>query len=258
MSRCSSSRTSLFTSLLLSILLMSAEAVAATDSEPLEFGYIHLPPFGYTDDEGQPRGYLVELARRVFTAMDQPVSFVQHPAARLYRQMDSGETAFTLAAANLHRLQTTAVEADEPAITLTLTLYRRKDTQPVSDAEQLKGRHVVLMKDYSYGQLGRFFEAESDAMRITEARTHKSALQMIQFGRADYLLNYQTPADTTIAQQGLSGLARDVIGRVEVHFFVSKALENAQALADDWDRHLQKLKQDDRLPSADYYDMMAP
>ncbi|WP_295717887.1 transporter substrate-binding domain-containing protein [uncultured Halovibrio sp.] len=253
-----SSRTSLFMSLLFSILLLSTEASAQTEPEPLEFGYIHLPPFGYTDSEGQSKGYLVELARQVFSAMDQPVRFVQHPATRLYRQIDSGETAFTLAAADLHRLKNTAVEAEEPAITLNLTVYHRKDTQPVSDVEQLKGHHVVLMKGYSYGQLGRFFEAESDAMRITEARTHQSALQMIQFGRADYLLNYQTSADTTIAQHGLTGLESDVIARLDVHFFVSKMLANAQALADDWDQNLRDLKQHDRMPSKETYNIKSP
>jgi len=248
-------RTSLLTPLLLGTLVLSVEAHADKDPEPLEFGYLHLPPFGYTDSEGQSKGYLVELARRVFSAMDQPVRFVQHPASRLYRQIDTGDTAFTLASAELHRLSQTAVEAQEAAITLTLTLYRRKGTPSISQVEQLRGHHLVLLKGYSYGKLGEFFEAGRETIRISEARTHRSALRMIQYGRADYLLDYQTPADLTIAQNGMAGFARDVIGRVPVHFFVSKSLDNAQALADAWDNSLRELKASDRLPTTDYYDM---
>lgn len=252
------SRISLAASLLLGALLLASPVSAETDPEPLEFGYIHLPPFGYTDSDGESRGYLVELTRRVLSAMDQPIRVVQHPATRLYRQIDSGETAFTLAAADLHRLENTAVEANEAAITLTLSLYRRPDTEPVSNIEQLKGHHVVLMKGYSYGDLGRFFEAEGDALRVTEARTHRSALRMIQFGRADYLLNYHAPADTTIEQQGLTGIESDIIKQVDVHFFVSRALDNAQALADEWDRNLRQIKKEGRLPSASSYNIKRP
>lgn len=240
---------------LLGAFLMASPVAANSDGEQLEFGYINLPPFGYTNDEGQSKGYLVTLARRVLKAMDQPALFVQHPAARLYRQLDSGATAFTLGAADLNRLKQSAVESSEPVMRLTLSLYRRKDTEPITKLSQLRDRHVVLMKGYSYGELGSFFEDEADTMQITEARTHNSALRMIQFGRADYLLNYQTPADTTIAQQSLKGLARDVISRVDVHFFVSRSLENAQPLADEWDHHLRALKRNDSLPSMDYYDM---
>ena len=244
---------------LLSSLLLAGPALSqASDQGDLEFGHIHLPPFGYTDSEGESTGYLVELARRVFDSMDQPVRFVQHPATRLYRQIDTGETAFTLASAELHRLSQTAIEAEEAAITLTLTLYRRKGTPAINDVEQLRGQHLVLLNGYSYGKLGEFFEAESDAIRISKARTHRSALRMIHYGRADYLLDYQTPADLTIAQNSMTGLERDVIGRVPVHFFVSKALDNAQALADAWDHNLRKLKASDRLPSRDHYDMGVP
>ncbi|MEQ6884175.1 transporter substrate-binding domain-containing protein [Salicola sp. Rm-C-2C1-2] len=225
---------------------------ASAEAKELEFGYVNLPPFGYTDDEGRSKGYLVALARRVFEGMDQPVRFVQHPATRLYRQMESGETAFTLGAAGLHRLTDTAVESQEPAAKLTIALYRQKSTESISNVNELKDKRVILIKGYTYGQLGRFFEEHRDAMQIIEANGHKSALRMIQFDRADYLLNYQTPAETTIAHHQLNGLDRDIIGQLGVHFFVSRALENAQSLADAWDKQLRALKRNGQLPEADY------
>ena len=239
---------------LLVAALAAPTAASASEGKPLEFGYINLPPFGYTNKEGEHKGYLVDVSRRVFQAMDQPVHFAQRPATRLYRQLDSGRTAFTLGAANLHRLTANAVESSEPAARLTLSLYRRKDTDPISSLSQLRGEHVVLMKGYSYGSLGPFFRKEANATQITEARTHKSALRMIQFRRADYLLNYQIPADTTIARNSLEGLERDVIGRVDVHFFVSEAIEDAQSLVAEWDHHLRRLKRNNALPSMDYYE----
>lgn len=240
---------------LLSTLLVAVPVMAEPDQEPLEFGYINLPPFGFTDNQGRSKGYLVALARRVFEAMDEPVRFIQHPATRLYRQVDSGKTAFTLAAADLNRLNQTAVESSQAAMRLTLALYRRKGTDAITELSQLKDQHVVLMKGYSYGELGSFLEREADNMRITEARSHKSALRMIQFGRADYLLNYQTAADTTIAQERIRGLEREVISEVDVQLFVSRALENAQSLADEWDHHLRSLRRNDQLPPRDYYEM---
>ncbi|XOZ35093.1 substrate-binding periplasmic protein [Halomonadaceae bacterium KBTZ08] len=195
------------------------------------------------------------MSRRVFRAMDQPVTFVQHPATRLYRQLDAGDTAFTLGAAKLQRLADTAIETEEAATTLTLAVYRRKDTEPVSGIESLRGKRLVLMNGYSYSRLGERLEEASDAIQTTEARTHKSALRMIQFGRADYLLNYMTPADTTIARNKLSGLRRDVLTRVDVHLYVSKAVPNARALAREWDQNLKALKRHNQLPHTNYYEM---
>lgn len=241
--------------LLLMVMLMALPASAEPEGTKLEFGYVNFPPFGYTDDDGRSKGYLVALTRRVFQAMDQPVRIVQHPASRLYRQMGSGRTAFTLGAAGLHRLTDTAVESQEPALTLTLVVYHRKGTESISNVQELKGKRVILIKGYSYGKLGRFFEKHADALQIIEARGHKSALRMLEFDRADYLLNYQIPAETTIAKNNLSGFKKDIIGTIDVHFYVSRALENAQSLADAWDDQLQALKRNDRLPSTSYYDM---
>lgn len=251
-----SSRARFFPALvLLNVLFMTLPASGEPQQKPLEFGFIHFPPFGYLDDEGHPEGYLVALSRRVFRAMDQPVTLVQHPATRLYRQLDSGDIAFTLGAAKLQRLADTAIETEEAAKTLTLALYRRKNTEPVSDIESLSGERLVLMSGYSYGRLGKRLEEEGDAIQTIEARTHKSALRMIQFGRADYLLNYMTPADATIAQNKLSGLQRDVLTRVDVHLYVSKAVNNARALARNWDQNLKALKRNNQLPHTDYYEM---
>ena len=234
-------------------LVTTMQVAAEPDQAVPEFGYIDFPPFGYTDSEGHSRGYLVTLSRRIFEAMDQPVRFAQRPASRLYRQIDSGETAFTLGAANLHPLSETAVESNESTLTLAMALYYRDGTEPISDVSELRGERVVLMQGYSYGELGRFFKAESDRIHTTHARTHKSALRMIIHDRADYLLNYQTPADTVIAKNGLAGLKREVIGKIDVHFFASKTLDNARQITKQWDHHLRELKRNDQLPPMDYY-----
>ena len=238
--------------LLITALILAAQ-VAQAKTEPLEFGYIELPPFGYTSDEGEARGYLARLSKRVFRGMDLPVHYQQHPATRLYHQLKSGKTALTMGPEGLHQLRRAAVESKEPAITLTLAIYHRQDTDPVFYVDDLKGKRVVLMQGYSYGRLRRFFEEEGDSMHISYARTHISALKMLLYGRADYLLNYQIPADTVIARNGLGGLKSQVVGKTPIHLFVSRKIEGAERITEQWDAQLQKLKENGNLPVFNYY-----
>ncbi|TDT43403.1 polar amino acid transport system substrate-binding protein [Halospina denitrificans] len=241
----------------LSFLLIAVSAIAGlsanVQAEPLEFGYIELPPFGYTNSEGEASGYLAKLSKQVFQEMGLPVHYQQHPASRLYHQLKTGDTALTMGPAGLHQLRRAALESQEPAITLTLAIYHRQDTDPVFSVENLKGKRVVLMQGYSYGRLRRFFEEEADNMQINYARTHVSALKMLLYERADYLLNYQIPAETVIARNGLSGLKGQVIGKTPIHLFVSRQTDGAQQIIEQWDHHLRKLKQNDGLPTFHYY-----
>lgn len=234
--------------------LMTGSALGGQQESSLEFGYIELPPFGYTSQSGQASGYLADLSRSVFEEMGLNVHYQQHPATRLYHQLKSGETGLTMGPEGLHQLRRAAIESREPAITLTLAIYHRQETEPVSAVEDLKGKRVVLMQGYSYGRLRRFFQRESDTMQISYARTHLSALKMLEYGRADYLLNYQIPADTVMAKNGLGGLKSQVIGKTPIHLFVSRKVDDAQRIADQWDQALEKLRANDKLPVFDYYD----
>lgn len=235
------------------LLVAQGPALASDREQSLEFGHIELPPFGYTDSEGNARGYLINLTKAAMDRMGLSPEYQSHPASRLYRQLKSGKTAFTLGAAKLHTLREAAIESEEAAITFTLSIYNHEDSPRVSDLENLKGERVVLMQGYSYGQVGRFFEKNADSMHIEHARNLDSALNMLTHGRADYLVNYQRATEALMAKKGITSIEGEVIGRTPVHFFVSRKLDNAQAIADAWDRALRNLKREEKLPEFHYY-----
>lgn len=221
--------------------------------DPHEFGYIELPPFGYTDDNGEIAGYLADLSRVIFERLERPVHYRELPASRLYHQIRAGDTAMTMGPKGLDQLSDAAHESSEPAVELTLSLYRRSDTPSLTSLEQLRGKRVVLMQGYSYGKLVRFFEEEAEDMQLIEARTHTQALEMLRRERADYLLSYQTPVDTVKARNGVSGLSSDVVGRVPIHLFVSHQVPDGQQIVQEWDRELADLRQTSQLPPMDFY-----
>lgn len=234
--------------LILTCLVFAPVTPVLAKDEPLEFGYIELPPFGYTNGDGRIDGYLAEVAKVVFERMELPVRFRELPASRLYHQIATGDTAMTLGPAGLHQLADHAYESGEPAITLTLSVYRRTDAEPVSSIEELRGKRVILMQGYSYGRLAGFFETAADSMDLKRARTHASALNMLLYERGDYLLSYQVPVENVMAEHGLSGLEADVIGQVPIHYFVSHEIDSGQKLVDQWDHHLAVLQESNELP----------
>lgn len=242
--------------LFLALLAFASAAPAEEVVDALEFGYIELPPFGYTNKEGEAGGYLAEVSRAIFERMELPIYFRPLPAPRLYHQIATGDTAMTLGPAGLHQLANHAYESEVPAVTLTLSIYRREDTQPVSSVEELRGKRVVLMQGYSYGRLVGFFEREADNMDLMRARTHDSALNMLIYDRADYLLSYQTSVESVMERHDFRGLEGDVVGELPVHYFVSHQVPFGRKLVELWDHHLNALREADELPRLeDFLDM---
>ena len=232
------------------LLIAHGSAMAEEQgNEPLEFGHIEIPPFGYTDSEGNSRGHLIRLTRQVFAQMGLSPRFQSYPAARLYRLLRSGKTAFTLGAAKLHALREVAYESQESTATLALTIYHRQESPAIANLKGLKGKRVALIRGYSYGPVGKYFEEHSDAMTIEYALNQESALNMLTYKRVDYLLNYQKPTENLIAQKGITDLKGTVIGRTSVHFFVSREVKNAESIRDAWDRELRNLKKLDKIPA---------
>jgi len=226
-----------------------AVPVAAEDDPPLQFGFTDMPPFGYMDDDGQVRGYLADIAIKVLAAMDQPYVFQRLPTTRLYKQVRDGVTQLVMGPSNLHFLQGHALESEEPLVTMTTSVYRLPDTPPVESVSDLKGKRVVVLHSYSFGELVRFLEDPENAIRLEKAPTHISSLRMILHGRAGYLVNYERPAETVIERHGIEGLVSDKLTEVDIHMFVSNAYDGADDFMASWDRHFTALKETGELPA---------
>jgi polar amino acid transport system substrate-binding protein len=230
-------------------LSLAQPMLAGEEAAVSEFGFIEMRPFGYLSEEGGAEGHLVDIANVVLAAMSQPVAYRHLPAPRLYQQLRTGETAFALGPRDLSFIRDHAFQSKEPLTVMKLSVYRRPGTAPIKKLEDFLDKHVVLLQGYSYGNLGPFFQDRSDNMELEYARTHLSGLKMIQYRRADYLVDYALPAQTVIANENLSGLVSDPLSAVGIHLFVSRKYPEAKAFIAAWDERFAQLRLSNKLPA---------
>ncbi|MFE8072571.1 transporter substrate-binding domain-containing protein [Marinobacteraceae bacterium S3BR75-40.1] len=233
------------------LLVMSSTALAASKGCPPEFGYIQMPPFGYTDEGGSIQGYLAEIAKAVFDQAGIAPYYNPLPAARLYQNIRKGDTLITMGPKDLVFLRDHALQSARPAITMNISAYHRPETPPVKSLADLKNRHVVIINGYSYGKLVKALEKPEYNIMLERVRTHDSGLKMAQLGRVDYFIDYRIPADTVIAADGIRGLERETLANVGIHFFVSKACPDAARLMSAIDDAYGTLKQNGQIPQFD-------
>jgi len=71
---------------------------------------------------------------------------------------------------------------------------------------------------------------------------------MLRYRRADYLLDYQLPAEQARRDQGLEPLPHLVLQQVPIHFIVSRHVADSAAVLADLDRAFLALRAAGRLP----------
>lgn len=80
---------------LLILLAQAAPAIAQREPE-LRIGTVHLPPWGYYDEQRRAKGILYEIANAIAEDLGMPYRNQVLPAARLLRDLDKNMIDFTI------------------------------------------------------------------------------------------------------------------------------------------------------------------
>ena len=192
------------------ILLAFASWASAEERPLLRVGYVDFPPIEYRDDAGQPRGLLTDLTRKVAEAAGFDLQFLHLPVSRVYHFLDSGEIDLWPGMTRIPRLKEAAIASRISGFRVPLRAWHFDHLPPVDHFEDLSGRTVILITGYTYGGL-RDYLYEREDIRVSETPTHRSAIEMLQRGRGDYLLNYEQPMLITLQESPVNGLQSTLV-----------------------------------------------
>jgi len=195
----------------------------------IEYGYPEQPPRAYTDANGQAAGFYPRLLDVIFTRAALRWHAVSLPAPRLMKNLQSGETPFSILVKN-SELEECCFYSEQPVWYDDVIVYSVGDKPEVRKIEDLAGKDIITLSGYSYGGMVSFFNDPKNRIRNNAAATHEAAFIMLEAGRADYLIDYaEVAASEGLARHPVVNLRQSVLARVYMYFVLSKSFPNAAA-----------------------------
>lgn len=157
-----------------------AGAAEKTDNKavPLRVGTFELPPWGWVDKDGTPRGIIYDLHQDIATRTGMPFTNELYPFARLIEMLGKGELDFV--SGQPHQSLLEAGEKLALLHTVTIVAVTKKGSD-IHSLQDLKGKTVIFQRVASYPQLdalpGRIIRVESydQAIQILFLRNEADA-----------------------------------------------------------------------------------
>ena len=163
---------------------------------------IDYPPFCMVDTDGRPKGFSIELMRAALKAMGREVSFRTGPWEEVRRWLEQGEVqALPLVGRTPER--ESVFDFTFPYMSLHGAIVIRKDTTGIGDLNNLKGRHVAVMKGDNAEE---FLRRVNRGINIHTTPTFDEALKDLSKGRYDAVVIQRLVALRLIQETGLTNL----------------------------------------------------
>lgn len=193
----------------------------------LVYGYPEQPPRAFTNSEGVADGHYPKLLRVLLARAGIPWRAVSYPAPRLMKNLQTGETNFSILVKNplldeCCLYSRTNVWHDE------LRVYSVGNKPPIRKREDLAGKRIITIAGFSYGGLYTYLADPANQIQSNPAKTHHAAFEMLDAGRGDYLLDYAEAAVAEgLKKHPIENVRGDVLDVVQMYLVISKSYPDA-------------------------------
>lgn len=222
-----------FRACVLSLLLLSAPAsqpLAEEAASSLEYA---LPDQSiwttHTTSAGVPDNPLVKYAASLFAKAGLAYHVATYPSARLFNRLKDEPGVFSMLVESA-AVRACCLVSSHPVAHTDLMAYRLEGAPALKGPEDLKGRHLILIRGYSYGELAAILKSPDSRLQIDLAATHDTGFAMLERGRGDYLLDYAGPATEVLMGHPMAHLNWQRLSRSEVYLVLSKTYPQAEEL----------------------------
>ncbi|WP_072682001.1 ABC transporter substrate-binding protein [Arcobacter sp. LA11] len=196
----------------------------------IKYGYPNQSIFIATvNGKEQPITPMLSVAKELFERANLSWNSTAYPAKRLFRNLKNGETDFSILVRASSLLES-CIFSKKPVYSTDLNIYYIGDKPPVITKEDLIGKSIVTIRGYSYGKLRKFIEDPKNNITNEVTNTHNSAFRMLELGRVDYLLDYESAAKDIISKNSISKIQSNTINQLNVFLVLSKYYPNADEL----------------------------
>lgn len=213
--------------LLAAAVLLATPAMAAPE---IEYAYPDQSVWtAQVDANGAPVNPLLKLAKVLFAEAGIPWHGAPYPASRMFTLLRTGAAQFSMLVA-APTLAECCLVSREPVARTEVRVYWMGNTPPARQMTDLLAKSAIVIRGYSYGPMANFLTDERNAISRSIVDTHRSAFQMLEHGRADYLIDYTGPASEVLAARPVPGIHSAVLAPIEVHLVLSRTYPDAEAV----------------------------
>ena len=163
---------------------------------------VDYPPFCFLGEDGQARGFSVELLEAALKAMGRDVSFDTGPWL-MVRSWLEGRDVQALPLVGRTPEREPLFDFTFPYMSLHGAIVVREDTTNIHDLEDLRGRHVAVMKGDNAEE---FLQRGNRGIKIHSLPNFNQALRELSQGYHDAVVMQRLVALRLIKQGGLSTL----------------------------------------------------
>ncbi len=206
----------------------------------LRGAYVEFPPLTYSNPSGDPSGAVIDRVEALANSAGYRVRWEGLPLGRVHLYLKTGKIDLWPGAMGIPYLQPWVLEADVLSGSIRLAAYHHPDQKPVDSIEDLRGKKLILLRNYTYlGVLDDVINADSTS--INYAPNVRSAIQMLQHGRGEYLISFERPVDYSLANGIFPELVQSPIFERDIGLVFSSANLQAPKLVDQFQEAARNL-----------------
>lgn len=230
--------------LLLAQLLSGPAPFASTLTPPsVKVRYLEFPPYSFTNAAGEPAGSIISLTRRLLQQAGYRGDFRPAPSARLYAGLANGSIDLWPGAPGVPQLKGKTLESRFQLAEVSLNLYYRANTPAPELPKDLRQRRLILLTGYTYRPpLSDWLNDPQLALQSSRTSNHASALAMLDAGRGDFLIDYQSPIERELKAQQRAPLPFVSLHRLPIKLIFAKAAPDSERLRAALDQAYEQLQ----------------
>lgn len=230
------------------VLAACSLAQAADGRAELEFGYVEQPPRTFTNEQGKAEGQVIRLVSDLFGKAGVAWRPVSYPAARLFENLKDGTTAASVLV-RVPSLEQHCLWSRTDLGGEDIRVYYLADRPAVRSKEDLVDKSVIVLRGYSYSGLLNFLSEEKNRIALSYAASNSDSFEMLQAGRADYLVQYAEASERVLAAKPIPGIRHAVIGRTTRHLVLSRKVPDVEKKMERLEQILKTMDVADYLKS---------
>ncbi|MBF0228406.1 MAG: transporter substrate-binding domain-containing protein [Desulfamplus sp.] len=231
----------------LTISLVGSPFVQKLEAQEIQVHVFNFQPFYVVEEGKEPSGLLIESLKVALEKCNIAYSIKGYPPKRVYNNLAEGKSDIFLGVKGVPEFEGNVLYSSEKITQIDLRVYNRQDTQPIKTKEELKGKKILTIRGYSYGGFIKYLEDPANQITLDVTDGHELAFKKLQGKRADYLLDYSAPAETTLKSVIIPGIQNHSISLLDVFLIVSKKNPDAENILKKIEQAFIDLKKEGKL-----------
>lgn len=220
-------------------------------SQTLRIGYVEFPPMTYTDKNGQPAGFILDITTKTLEKAGFQWTAVSLPAKRLANSLAEGSIQVWLGLTTMPQFEGTTHVGKTVVEQLSLRAYTIGKSPPIRKREDLQGNTILILRGYSYGGWVSYIKDPDNRIKYLEFDSRETAFMRLEKLSKripnSYLLDYKHPSEIILKKQSIPYLQFNKVSALDMHFVVTRKMKESKKVLEQIETAFRQLSADGAL-----------